>query len=85
MAKAMTTKAASSGKSAAVIKEYNERLGPVRRVISMTRAKGMEASYRLQLECKHVRIATKRSTLRCGQVRRGAREIQGAQLPPRQR
>ena len=59
------------GKSAAVIKEYNERLGPVRRVISMTRAKGTDASYRLRLECKHVRVATKRAAVRCGRCKAG--------------
>ena len=69
MAKSKTTKAASSGKSAQVIKEYNERLGPVREVVKMSRAAQTKAAYRLTLKCGHVRIGTKRATVRCGRCK----------------
>jgi hypothetical protein len=62
-------KAASSGKSAAAIAEYNKRLGLVRRVVSMTRAKGTKAAYNLRLECKHTRVGTKQATVRCGRCK----------------
>jgi hypothetical protein len=64
-----STKKTSGLKSAAVIKEYNERLGPVRRVVSMTRAQGTKAAYNLKLECKHIRRGTKRATVRCGRCK----------------
>lgn len=47
-----------------------KRLGPLRKVVKMTRASETEASYNLTLECKHVRVGTKRKSLRCGRCRK---------------
>jgi hypothetical protein len=57
-----TTKQSSTKSSAA---DYLKRLGPVRRVVSMARDHSTKNSYKLRLECKHVRTGTKRRTLRC--------------------
>jgi hypothetical protein len=62
-------KAASSTKAAAVIKEYNEPIGPVVPVVKMTRAKGTKNSYTLVLRCGHKRVGTKRATVRCGRCK----------------
>jgi hypothetical protein len=66
----MTTKStkASSTKGGAA-DSLTKRLGPLRKVVKMTRASETEASYNLTLECKHVRVGTKRKSLRCGRCR----------------
>ncbi len=40
-------------------------LGPIKRVVGMSPAKGTEMSKVLHLECGHERIGTPRATLRC--------------------
>ena len=66
-----STKTVPSGKSAQA--ELTHRLGPVRRVVSMTRASDTKAAHRLRLECKHVRVGTKRRTLRCRLCAKGSK------------
>jgi hypothetical protein len=74
----MTTKStkASSTKSSTKTgaADLTKRLGPVRRVVKMTRASETEASYNLHLECKHVRVGTKRKSLRCRRCRGAAKK-----------
>lgn len=55
--------------TAAVVKssaaELTKRLGPIRKVVRLVRARDTKASFNLHLECRHVRVGTKRATLRC--------------------
>jgi hypothetical protein len=60
----------SKSKSTSSTTDLTTRLGPVRKVVKMTKAAETEASYHLHLECKHVRVGTKRKSLRCGRCRK---------------
>jgi hypothetical protein len=59
------SKKSSSTKAHSTAVDYLKRLGPVREVVKMARASDTKAGYRLTLKCGHVRVATKRKTLRC--------------------
>jgi len=71
MAKQQTKQSSTKSSSAA---DLAKRLGPVRKVVKMTKAAETESSYNLHLECKHVRVGTKRKSLRCGRCRRAAKK-----------
>jgi len=72
--KSSAKKAATvKGKSAAVVAEYNRRLGPVKKVVKTSKAEGTENSVVLHLECGHKRVATKRRTLRCRRCAKGGK------------
>jgi hypothetical protein len=60
---------AKSTKKTAGKDDLTRRLGPVREVTKMTKAHDTEGSYNLHLKCGHVRIGTKRKSLRCGRCR----------------
>jgi hypothetical protein len=63
------SKKLSSTKKA--VDDLTRRLGPVRKVVRMTRAKDTDASFNLFLACDHVRRGTKRATVRCGRCKAG--------------
>ncbi len=65
--------AAVKGKSAAVVAEYNRRLGPVKKVVKTSKAEGTDTAVILHLECGHKRVATKRKTLRCRRCAKGGK------------
>jgi hypothetical protein len=71
MATKQTTKKKAVKKQAASAADLLARLGPVREVVRMTRAHDTTAAYNLVLSCKHVRVGTKRKSLRCGRCRKG--------------
>jgi len=47
----------SSTKKQPTAAEYTKRLGPVRKVVRLVRASDPRGSFKLHLECKHVRRA----------------------------
>ena len=71
MSKTTSKKTAAKKQSSAA--ELTKRLGPVVPVVRMARAAQTKAAYRLTLKCGHVRVATKRSTLRCRKCRKGGK------------
>jgi hypothetical protein len=56
------TKTKKTAKSS-VAADYLKRLG--REVVKMARASDTKTAYRLTLKCGHVRVGTKRKSLRC--------------------
>lgn len=70
MSKSSSTKKTAAMKQSAA-KELAYRLGPVVPVVKMSRANATKAAYRLTLKCGHVRIGTKRATVRCGRCKAG--------------
>jgi hypothetical protein len=65
----MKTKGTKKKTAKSSAADYLKRLGPVREVVKMVKAHDTEGSYNLHLSCKHVRVGTKRKSLRCGRCR----------------
>ncbi len=61
-------KTAAAKKSSSAV-DLAKRLGPVREVVKMVKARDTEASFNLHLKCGHIRVGTPRKTLRCGRCR----------------
>ncbi len=65
----MATKEKTAAAKKSAHAELTYRLGPVREVVKMVKARDTEASFNLHLKCGHIRVGTSRKTLRCGRCR----------------